>query len=217
MILNDRAALDSRLTASTLGLGAYDGHAVRIDQRLEGRRVTFTTTSLPLLPSSPAKYVILERARHNQHVLSCSRQRDQEKIITASSWWGFEPPPPTMAQKKSQQQVFSSLHWSSRARANVHRRWFRSVRVTRTQSSLLRGTPLPESFANMTRDYRPTRVQSSMSPSAQQHVADQMKHRRPSSPFWRSRSSNSRQTSAKPTKVIGASYSHADLLKFDTL
>ncbi|EXJ82670.1 hypothetical protein A1O3_06484 [Capronia epimyces CBS 606.96] len=36
---------------------------------------------------------------------------------------------------------------------------------------------------------------------------------RPSSPFWRSRSSSSHQVPGKSTKVIGASYSHADLLK----
>ncbi|RMZ86998.1 hypothetical protein DV736_g5780, partial [Chaetothyriales sp. CBS 134916] len=37
------------------------------------------------------------------------------------------------------------------------------------------------------------------------------------SPFWRSRPDLQRQSSAKSGKVIGASYSHADMLKFDAL
>ena len=40
---------------------------------------------------------------------------------------------------------------------------------------------------------------------------------RSSSPFWRSRTSEQRRPPARPSKVIGASYSHADMLKFDSL
>ncbi|KIW62729.1 hypothetical protein, variant 1 [Phialophora macrospora] len=40
---------------------------------------------------------------------------------------------------------------------------------------------------------------------------------RPSSPFWRGRPSTPRQASGQPTKVFGASYSHADMLKFESL
>ncbi|KAI1612916.1 rab-GTPase-TBC domain-containing protein [Exophiala viscosa] len=50
----------------------------------------------------------------------------------------------------------------------------------------------------------------------QQEMVQVDRSERPSSPFWRSRSS-SRQGSGKSTKVIGASYSHADMLKFDSL
>ncbi|KIV92059.1 hypothetical protein PV10_06532 [Exophiala mesophila] len=52
----------------------------------------------------------------------------------------------------------------------------------------------------------------------QQEMVQVDRTERPSSPFWRSRSSNSsRQPSGKSTKVIGASYSHADMLMFDSL
>jgi hypothetical protein len=41
------------------------------------------------------------------------------------------------------------------------------------------------------------------------------------SPFWRTASANSQRDNNKPAtperKVIGASYSHADILKFDNL
>ncbi|RMZ84582.1 hypothetical protein DV737_g1171, partial [Chaetothyriales sp. CBS 132003] len=40
---------------------------------------------------------------------------------------------------------------------------------------------------------------------------------RSQSPFWRPRPDIQRQSSAKSGKVIGASYSHADMLKFDAL
>ncbi|KAJ9627404.1 GTPase-activating protein [Knufia peltigerae] len=50
----------------------------------------------------------------------------------------------------------------------------------------------------------------------QQEMVQVDRSERPSSPFWRSRSS-SRQASGKSNKVIGASYSHADMLKFESL
>ena len=40
---------------------------------------------------------------------------------------------------------------------------------------------------------------------------------RSSSPFWRNRPQVQRQASSRSNKVIGASYSHADMLKFDSL
>ena len=45
---------------------------------------------------------------------------------------------------------------------------------------------------------------------------------RSTSPFWRRRPSNGRHSSSKgrgydPNVVVGASYSHADMLKFDSL
>lgn len=40
---------------------------------------------------------------------------------------------------------------------------------------------------------------------------------RSASPFWRSASSNSQRDTAGSGKVFGASYSHADILKFDSL
>jgi hypothetical protein len=44
-----------------------------------------------------------------------------------------------------------------------------------------------------------------------------IENRRPSSPFWRTRSATPQLNAGKSTKVIGASYSHADMLKFDSL
>ena len=48
------------------------------------------------------------------------------------------------------------------------------------------------------------------------------RNRRATSPFWRQRPSVSRHGSSKnkvydPSVVVGASYSHADMLKFDEL
>ncbi|KIX03931.1 uncharacterized protein Z518_07484 [Rhinocladiella mackenziei CBS 650.93] len=53
--------------------------------------------------------------------------------------------------------------------------------------------------------------------SQRQEMVQVDRSERPSSPFWRGRSSTPCQASGKPTKVIGASYSHADMLKFDSL
>ncbi|KAL2434800.1 GTPase-activating protein gyp1 [Exophiala dermatitidis] len=53
--------------------------------------------------------------------------------------------------------------------------------------------------------------------SQQQEMAQVDSSERPSSPFWRSRSSSSQHVSGKSNKVVGASYSHADMLKFDSL
>ena len=43
------------------------------------------------------------------------------------------------------------------------------------------------------------------------------RNERSASPFWRNRPVAPRQGSVKSTTVIGASYSHADMLKFDSL
>ncbi|KIW25185.1 uncharacterized protein PV07_08386 [Cladophialophora immunda] len=51
----------------------------------------------------------------------------------------------------------------------------------------------------------------------QQEMVQVDRSERPSSPFWRGRPSTPRQTSGQPTKVFGASYSHADMLKFESL
>ncbi|KAI9808789.1 MAG: hypothetical protein M1825_003942 [Sarcosagium campestre] len=59
---------------------------------------------------------------------------------------------------------------------------------------------------------------SSKKQAAQEMV--QVDRSEPASPFWRSRSSSARQESPRrhdPAKVVGAAYSHADMLKFDSL
>ena len=51
-------------------------------------------------------------------------------------------------------------------------------------------------------------------------AGDSPPNSRSASSFWRNRPSNSRQGSGKsydPNVVVGASYSHADMLKFDSL
>ena len=107
----------------------------------------------------------------------------------------------------------------------VGRKWFRSVRalllcLEHSESSCMHYSSMCWIIHRPTGSSEYVLIEQSYEHFQRQNRLQLTIFSKTTSPFWRNRPSNSRNVSSKaadPNMVVGASYSHTDILKFDSL